>query len=120
MKHGTREAVIEIELKCRPGEEQNHVIRRQIKREGNKSVFFIDGKQATLKAVQELVRSFSIQIDNLCQFLPQDKVCEFAALSPVELLNSTQRAAAPPEMLEWHDGLKLLRTKQKGFHPLIF
>jgi chromosome segregation ATPase len=77
-------------------------------------VFFIDGKQTTLKAVQELVKSFSIQIDNLCQFLPQDKVCEFAALSPVELLNSTQRAAAPPEMLEWHDGLKLLRTKQKG------
>jgi structural maintenance of chromosomes protein 5 len=62
----------------------------------------------------ELAKSFSIQIDNLCQFLPQDKVCEFAALSPVELLHSTLRAAAPPHMLEWHESLKELRKEQKA------
>ncbi|KAI9828295.1 MAG: Structural maintenance of chromosomes protein 5 [Thelocarpon impressellum] len=112
VKHGCHEASIEIELAGRPGE-ANPVIRRQIKREGNKSSFFVDDKPVTLKAVLELAKSFSIQIDNLCQFLPQDKVCEFAALTPVELLQSTQRAAAGPLMLQWHDILKQLRGEQK-------
>lgn len=61
----------------------------------------------------KLAQSFSIQIDNLCQFLPQDKVAEFAALTPIELLNSTQRAAAGEEMIEWHENLKRLRAEQK-------
>ncbi len=55
----------------------------------------------------------NIQIDNLCQFLPQDKVVEFAAMTPVELLQSTQRAAAGPEMLQHHEDLKKLRAHQK-------
>lgn len=63
--------------------------------------------------MQELARSFSIQIDNLCQFLPQDKVVEFAAMTPIELLQSTLRAAAGPEMLQWHENLKDLRAEQK-------
>jgi chromosome segregation ATPase len=63
--------------------------------------------------VLKLAQSFAIQVDNLCQFLPQDKVAEFAALSSIELLHSTQRAAAGPEMLAWHDALKNLRSKQK-------
>lgn len=115
MKHGCPEATIEIEL-ARRSEDQaggNPVIRRLIKREGNKSQFSINGKQSTLKSVLELAKSFSIQIDNLCQFLPQDKVCEFAALTPVELLHSTQRAAAPEYMSGWHDQLKELRAEQK-------
>ncbi|KAI9778036.1 MAG: Structural maintenance of chromosomes protein 5 [Geoglossum umbratile] len=112
VKHGCREASIEIELAGKPGK-ANPVIRRRIQREGNKSQFFIDNKQTPQKAVIELAKSFSIQIDNLCQFLPQDKVCEFAALSPVELLHSTLRAAAPPHMLEWHEDLKGLCKEQK-------
>ena len=61
----------------------------------------------------ELARSLSIQIDNLCQFLPQDKVVEFAAMTPVELLRSTQRAVASQEMIDMHEQLKDLRRKQK-------
>lgn len=91
----------------------NPVIRRSIKREGSKSQFSINGKQCTLKSVLDLAKSFSIQIDNLCQFLPQDKVCEFAALTPVELLHSTQRAAAPEYMSQWHDELKQHRAEEK-------
>ncbi|KAH0538080.1 hypothetical protein FGG08_005292 [Glutinoglossum americanum] len=112
VKHGCREASIEIELAGEPGK-PNPVIRRRIQREGNKSQFFINNKQTAQKNVMELAKSLSIQIDNLCQFLPQDKVCEFAALSPVELLHSTLRAAAPPLMLQWHEDLKTLRKEQK-------
>ena len=91
----------------------NIVIRCTIKREGNRSAFSIDGKSQGKKAVMELARSLSIQIDNLCQFLPQDKVVEFAAMTPVELLRSTQRAVASQEMIDMHEQLKDLRRKQK-------
>ena len=114
MKHGCQEATIEIEL-AKDGIrfKKNIVIRCTIKREGNKSAFSIDGKPQGKKVVMELARSLSIQIDNLCQFLPQDKVVEFAAMTPVELLRSTQRAVASQEMIDMHEQLKDLRRKQK-------
>jgi chromosome segregation ATPase len=113
VKHGSKEAIIEIELCGPPKCRRNPVIQRTIKRDGNKSSFLLDGQPASMKEVLKLAQSFAIQVDNLCQFLPQDKVAEFAALSPVELLHSTQRAAAGPEMLDWHKALKDLRSQQK-------
>lgn len=115
VKHGSQEAMIEIEL---AGDEQrskgeNVIIGCNIKREGNKSTFSVDGKPCTKKHVVELAKSFTIQIDNLCQFLPQDKVVEFAAMTPIELLKSTQRAIAPQEMIDMHNELKNLRQRQK-------
>lgn len=112
VKHGCSEADIEIELKGHRGK-TNPVIRRNIRREGNKSSWSVDRQQSTLKNVLAIAKSFSIQIDNLCQFLPQDRVVEFAQLSSVDLLASTQRAAAPPQMSEWHEELKRLRGDQK-------
>ena len=93
--------------------DSNYVIRRTIVREGSKSQFSINGERATNKAVVELAQNLSIQIDNLCQFLPQDRVVEFAALSPVDLLRETQRAAAPAHMIKWHERLKALGYEQK-------
>lgn len=112
MKHGSQEATIEIELQGRPGK-RNPVLRSVIKREGNKTNYYINDQPSNKKKVVELARSFAIQIDNLCQFLPQDKVVEFAAMTPIELLRSTQRAVASQEMLDWHEMLKELRTNQR-------
>lgn len=114
VKHGLSEAYVEIELQRRLNEPSNHVVRVKIIRDGNGREWWLNGRKTSLKAVQTLTRSLSIQIDNLCQFLPQDKVSEFAALSPVELLLQTQRAAAPEQMLEWHEKLKELRKDQKA------
>ncbi|GAB7346727.1 hypothetical protein MBLNU459_g1837t1 [Dothideomycetes sp. NU459] len=115
IKHGAREATIEIELAADPSRHRsNPVVKRQIRRtETNKSIWSIDGKATSQKAVLELCRSFSIQVDNLCQFLPQDRVVEFAALSPVDLLAQTQRAAAPEHMIGWHEELKAMRKDQR-------
>jgi chromosome segregation ATPase len=114
VKHNMSDAQIEIELQRRPNEPRNHVVKLRIIRDGNNREWWLDGKRTSLKAVQELTKSLSIQVDNLCQFLPQDKVSEFAALSPVELLQQTQRAAAPEQMLDWHEKLKRYRKDQKG------
>ena len=90
------------------------MIRCNIKRENNKSTFSIDGKPSSKKGVIDLCKSLTIQIDNLCQFLPQDKVVEFAGMTPVQLLQSTQRAVAPQEMVDMHEELKDFRGKQKA------
>ncbi|CAI6261297.1 unnamed protein product [Periconia digitata] len=114
VKHGQSDAEIEIELAAAPGDSSNPIVRRLIRKEGNKSMFFIHKRPVPQKEVVALARSFSIQIDNLCQFLPQDRVVEFARLDPIALLRETQRAAAPAKMVEWHDQLKQLRTNEKS------
>ena len=117
VKHGCAEATIEIELKAvstgKFATRRNPVFKRIIKRDGNKSLFFLNGNTSTGRNVQQLAKGMNIQIDNLCQFLPQDKVVEFAQMSPIEILDSTQRAAAPLEMIMKHQELKQQRVKQK-------
>ncbi|KIW38457.1 uncharacterized protein PV06_09418 [Exophiala oligosperma] len=110
IKHGCREASIEIELQRSADSPENPIITRVIKREGSK--YTVNGNATSGRQVQKLANSFNIQIDNLCQFLPQDKVVEFAQMSPIELLASTQRAVAGPEMTSMHDDLKRLRSVQ--------
>jgi chromosome segregation ATPase len=115
IKNGCREASIEIELQkaeTGPHSRRNPVFTRHMKREGNKSTWMINGTASNNKQVITLARSFSVQIDNLCQFLPQDKVVEFAQMNPMALLESTQRAVAP-ELLEHHKNLIKIRDKQK-------
>ncbi|EMC94314.1 hypothetical protein BAUCODRAFT_123954 [Baudoinia panamericana UAMH 10762] len=115
VKHGADTAVIEIELAANPKKHaENPVVTTKITRAGNKTEFMLNRRKATKKEVEKLMRSFSIQVDNLCQFLPQDRVVEFAALSPVNLLAHTQRAAAPPQMSDWHEHLKGMRKEQKA------
>ena len=50
------------------------------------------------KLVADLEFAFS-------SFLPQDKVSEFAHMSPQQLLRETQRAASDPRLTNWHDTL---------------
>ncbi|EUC48201.1 hypothetical protein COCMIDRAFT_34256 [Bipolaris oryzae ATCC 44560] len=114
VKHGASEAIVEIELATGPGNGPNRIVQRTIRKEDNKSVFFLDGKRVSQVAVTTMAKQFSIQIDNLCQFLPQDRVVEFAKMTDVDRLRETQRAAAPPHMVEWHDELKALRIEERN------
>ena len=42
--------------------------------------------------VDELVANLNIQVGNLCQFLPQEKVADFAKMTPEDLLENTEKA----------------------------
>ena len=120
MKHGCQEASIEIELSKDPRRfKRNVIIRCVIKKDGNKTIYSVNGENKSKKATVELARSLSIQIDNLCQFLPQDKVVEFAAMTPVELLKSTERAVADQGMIDTHEYLKDRRKSQKDLQNQI-
>ena len=113
VKHGKEEAEIEIELQRKPRDRENYVVGLCIRREDNSRKFTINGSRATAKDIQKLMRSLRIQIDNLCQFLPQDKVAEFAGLTPIELLEKTLHAAAPAEMTAWQKELQENFVAQK-------
>lgn len=45
------------------------------------SQFWIDGKSVKEKDVKDKVKSLDVQLDNLCHFLPQEKVEEFGQLA---------------------------------------
>ncbi|KAM9099962.1 structural maintenance of chromosomes protein 5 isoform X1 [Sarcophilus harrisii] len=110
VKRGCAKGSIEIELFKTSG---NVIITREIDVLKNQSSWFIDKKSATQKAVEEQVAALNIQVGNLCQFLPQDKVGEFAKLSRVELLEATEKSIGPPEMHKFHCELKNYREKEK-------
>lgn len=42
--------------------------------ENNQSVWMLNGKHSSQKAVEEAVKELQIQVGNLCQFLPQVSV----------------------------------------------
>jgi hypothetical protein len=77
-------------------------------------MFYINDVYKSQKDVKALAESFSIQINNLCQFLPQDRVVEFAKMDPIAMLGETLRAASSGQMVEWHEELKRLRTDEKA------
>ncbi|PKS09498.1 hypothetical protein jhhlp_004115 [Lomentospora prolificans] len=112
VKHGKPTAFVEIELKKLPRDNENYVIRLRIRRENNSQKFWLNGREVPQKKIQTLVRNLNIQVDNLCQFLPQDRVAAFAGLGEVQLLDEMLRAAAPPKVINWHQRLKELYKDQ--------
>ncbi|XP_053393705.1 structural maintenance of chromosomes protein 5-like [Mercenaria mercenaria] len=120
IKYGKSKARIELELYNSDGD--NWVITREINREGQQTRWCVNGRTATQKAVEELVSRLNIQVGNLTQFLPQEKVADFAKMSESELLENTEKAVGDPEMYERHQKLKESRTNAKSleqeFHNL--
>lgn len=104
VKHETQNGHIEIELKGPPNE-PNLVIRREIQRNNKANSFKLNGRAASGKEISEQMARLNVQVGNLCSFLPQDKVSEFAQMSPQLLLRETERSAGNPNLLQWHDTL---------------
>lgn len=103
IRHGAHEAWVELELaKAKNG--KNVVIRRTIHQD-NSSEWRLNGKAVSKTEISKLIDSLNIQIGNVCQFLPQDKVVEFAKLDQYQLLRETEKAVGPPGMLEQHESL---------------
>uniref|UniRef100_A0A8C3GKK8 Structural maintenance of chromosomes protein 5 n=1 Tax=Cairina moschata TaxID=8855 RepID=A0A8C3GKK8_CAIMO len=97
---------------------ENIIITREMQVVNNTSTWFINKKTTTLKTVEEQVAALNIQVDNLCQFLPQDRVGEFARLTKVELLEATEKSIGPPEMYRYHCELKNFRDKERELENL--
>ncbi|KAJ3719185.1 hypothetical protein C8R42DRAFT_628654 [Lentinula raphanica] len=104
IKNGCVDGHIEIELKTPPGK-PNLVIHRKLATLGKNNSFVLNGKNASGKEVSQRMAELGVQVGNLCSFLPQDKVSEFAMMSPQQLLKETQKAAGDTNLTRWHEAL---------------
>jgi len=107
IKHGCDKGYVEIELRDGNGPGQNLIIRADLDLETNHTKYSIDGKKTTKTEVKDRVKKLGIMIDNMLQFLPQDKVIEFTKLNPKELLASTMKAVMPDEHTEHEELIQL-------------
>nr|CAB3266388.1 structural maintenance of chromosomes protein 5-like [Phallusia mammillata] len=113
IKHGKDKASIEVELCNTP---KNDIIRRDIGHiAGGKtsSAWFLNGAAVSVKQIDEVVNKHNVMLSNLCQFLPQERVADFAKMNKIELLENTELAVCPVSMQEDHKWLKQYRTLQK-------
>lgn len=65
----------------------------------------LNHSKALEKQVVTQVQLLNIQLDNLCHFLPQERVAEFAGLSPEKLLLETQRTLNSGNLYIMHEDL---------------
>ncbi|XP_076941045.1 structural maintenance of chromosomes protein 5-like [Bidens hawaiensis] len=71
----------------------------------NRSDWLHNGRAVSKKEITDVIQKFNIQVNNLTQFLPQDRVCEFAKLTPVRLLEETEKAVGDPQLPVLHCSL---------------
>lgn len=107
VRHEKESGFVEIELFFESG---NVIIRRVIHRD-HKSIWILDGHEATFKQILQLMARAKIQIDNLCQFLPQDKVGEFTRMNRMQLLKATEQAVLNGELATTHE--EIVRMQQE-------
>ncbi|KAJ2582055.1 Structural maintenance of chromosomes protein 5, partial [Coemansia sp. RSA 1836] len=111
VKHGHAHGAIEITLAAGAGAAVR--IRREIQRQGNKSLWKIDGRAAAFAEVQRRTRALRIQVNNLCQFLPQDRVVEFSKMSAQALLKQTQAAVGREDLQQLQEELVRRRAQER-------
>ena len=103
MRKGAKAGSVEVIISAGP-DAADHRIERHLTADG-KSQFKINGAAKTQKDVEKLNGELTIQLDNLCQFLPQEKVVEFSKMTPTELLLSTERAIGDGRLADMHERL---------------
>lgn len=69
----------------------------------NKNIWRINNKAVSKDDVMKCVHKFKIQVNNLCQFLPQDRVQDFAKLNKQQLLKETQVALCRVDLVNLYD-----------------
>lgn len=84
-----------------------------LSKDSTKSAWLINGRPSKKKDVHDITKALNIQVDNLCQFLAQEKVCEFAKLEPKSLLRDTEKAAYDGRLHELHLQLIELRKLEE-------
>ncbi|RWS26333.1 structural maintenance of chromosomes protein 5-like protein [Leptotrombidium deliense] len=118
VRFGCKSAQVDIEL--HNPNESNYTITRKLVITKNKSKeecvseWTLNGRNSSAGEVKRFIASLNIRVDNLCQFLPQERVVEFAKMNPQQLLENTEKAAGDKEMFEQHKKLVEFSKKVKG------
>lgn len=83
----------------------------------DKTSWFLNNQPISFKDLMDHIKVYRIQVENLCQFLPQDRVQDFAKMNQQQLLKETQIALCRNDLIEkqqvlinFRENDKLLRT----------
>eukprot|EP00531_Pseudo-nitzschia_arenysensis_P017234 CAMPEP_0116132262 /NCGR_PEP_ID=MMETSP0329-20121206/9453_1 /TAXON_ID=697910 /ORGANISM="Pseudo-nitzschia arenysensis, Strain B593" /LENGTH=1129 /DNA_ID=CAMNT_0003626763 /DNA_START=129 /DNA_END=3518 /DNA_ORIENTATION=+ len=119
IQNGETEAEIELEVANEHGD--NVVVTRTItihdsyeskKNKNKSSVFTWNGEVVSGKKVRERAAAdFQIQLDNLCTFLPQEKVGNFSGISSTDLLLETEKTLSDNQDL-YNTHMKLIKIQE--------
>lgn len=118
--NGKEIAFIEVELTPHPGQ-PTHIFQRKIDRNkgserGNgrgASTCYINDEKVSLKDIQKVVKeTYHISIDNLCTFLPQDKVGNFSGFDQQSLLLETEKTLSGTQHL-YHAHQQLIEKESE-------
>ncbi|XP_060521570.1 structural maintenance of chromosomes protein 5 isoform X2 [Cylas formicarius] len=110
VKHGCSCASINIYLQ---DDQENFIkVTREFDTQ-SKSQWKLNNARCLAEDVVNCIKRFNIQVDNLCQFLPQDRVQEFAKLNKQDLLKETQVALCRQDLLEKQNCLIAARKRHK-------
>jgi chromosome segregation ATPase len=111
VKHNCAEATINLYLQ---GERETDFIKiTRAFTNQDRTVWSLNNQKASLKEVMNCIKQYNIQVDNLCQFLPQDRVQEFAKLNQQQLLKETQTALCRTDLIEKQESLIEYRETHK-------
>jgi chromosome segregation ATPase len=109
VQHNKVEGWVEVELFNSHG--KNWVVRRLLSADANTSSWMLNGKEVLKKEIEKLTAELHIQLDNKCQFVPQDMVVEFTKMDAAHLLEETEKAIGPKDLHASHSKLKELQKK---------
>eukprot|EP00834_Sanchytrium_tribonematis_P001158 NODE_26_length_40862_cov_0.679513.p2 type:complete len:1048 gc:universal NODE_26_length_40862_cov_0.679513:21467-18324(-) len=98
IKFGEDFAKIHITIKTQSG---STTISRFITTKSND--FLIDNVKCNLKVIDELMADLNINVANLCQVLPQERVGQFAALNAKDRLKETEYIVGGNDFRELHE-----------------
>ncbi|KAK4884603.1 hypothetical protein RN001_000874 [Aquatica leii] len=111
VKHNSQEATVEIILHSDNPNEYITITRTFDVTD--KTSWLLNNKKVSFKDIEKTIKQYNIQVDNLCQFLPQDRVQDFAKLNKQQLLQQTQIAICRADLLDKQLDLIKLREQHK-------
>lgn len=125
IQHGRPHAVVSALLKGKPGG-SNPVVafkvargRSDLGRSASRPQWFVNGLPCPEEEVDRFIAAFHIQVNNLCQFLPQFRVAAFSGESARQRLISTEKAIGYDGMAEEHESMSSASQELSTLAPEI-
>ncbi|XP_071746620.1 LOW QUALITY PROTEIN: structural maintenance of chromosomes protein 5 [Lepeophtheirus salmonis] len=113
IREGAESSELKIELFNDSG--SNWTITRKWSTRDSRTHWLLNGASVLQKNIEALTKELRIQVENLCQFLPQDRVQGFSKMDAKTLLDSTIEAVGEDALKQKHERLKLLQKEYEEF-----
>ena len=119
VKHGKEEEDVYVEVDLFLGgvgkKDGIATIRRTLHANSNGTSFHLNGKTTKVGDVRDFLKGLSIDMENLCTFMPQDKVGNFSRFKPREVLQKTLEAIRVPDSdKSYHEVQRVLNDVEES------